>query len=69
MTSTNNQPTRRGFLDWAIALFTAVSGAAMAIPGLMYLWPAARGGGAENVEVPGASSMTPGDSTIFQMGG
>lgn len=40
----------------------------MTIPGLMYLWPAARGGGATNVEVKGANDLAPGASTMLQVG-
>ena len=39
------QPTRRGFLDWVIGLGSAITGAALLLPSLMYLWPAAKGGG------------------------
>lgn len=67
--ATNNQPTRRGFLDLVLVLCSAVTGAAMAIPGLMYLWPAARGGGAENVEVEGASAMPVGTAKMLQVAG
>lgn len=52
-----------------LVLCSAVSGAAMAIPGLMYLWPAARGGGAENVEVEGASAMAVGTAKTLQVAG
>jgi len=41
----------------------------MAIPALMFLWPAAKGGASENVEVEGASAMQPGDSRMVQVGG
>lgn len=61
--------TRRGFLDWVIGLFSAVTGVVLSVPALMYLWPAARGGGAENIEVPGAANMSPGGSTMLQVGG
>jgi len=61
--------TRRGFLDWLIGLGTFVTGLAVTIPGVMYLWPAARGGGAKNVEVKGAGSLSPGDSLMVQVGG
>jgi cytochrome b6-f complex iron-sulfur subunit len=65
----NDQPTRRGFLDWLIGLCTAATGAAMAIPGLAYLWPAAKGGGAaEKVEVAGAGQLPVGHSTRVQVG-
>ncbi len=46
---------------------SAVVGVAMTVPGLMYLWPAARGGGLDSVEVPGAGQMMPGDSTTLQV--
>ncbi len=62
-------PTRRGFLDWIIAVCSCASGAAMTIPGLMYLWPAAKGGGADNVEVEGAAGLAPGDAVTLQVGG
>ena len=52
-----------------IAVFSAITGAAMAIPGLMYLWPAAQGGGAENVEIEGASDMAEGNSVTLQVAG
>ena len=52
--------TRRGFLDWLVGLFSTVAVAAMAIPGLLYLWPAAQGGKAEDVEVKGADALKPG---------
>ncbi len=65
----NNQPTRRGFLDLVVALCSAVTGAAMTIPALMFLWPAARGGESENVEVEGAAGMAPGEGKIMQVGG
>ncbi len=61
--------TRRGFLDWLIAAFSAVAGLAMTIPGLMYLWPAAKGGAAEAVEISGAGQMKPGQSVTLQVGG
>ncbi len=51
-----------------VGLGSAITGAAMLIPGLMYLWPAARGGSATNVEVPGADDMSPGDSVTVQVG-
>lgn len=60
--------TRRGFLDWVIALCSAVSAAALTLPGLLYLWPAARGGGNEKVEVMGAMDLAVGHSTILQVG-
>lgn len=52
-----------------IGLFSAVTAVAMTIPGLMYLWPAARGGGAENVEIDGAESMAAGDAKMVQISG
>ncbi|MBI4717470.1 MAG: Rieske (2Fe-2S) protein [Planctomycetes bacterium] len=64
-----NQPTRRGFLDWIVAACSTVTAALLAIPAVMYLWPAARGGTAENVEVPEAGSMPPGQSRMVQVGG
>ena len=69
MNETNRETTRRGFFDWAIAVCSCVAGAAMALPGLMYLWPAARADGSENVEVEGAANMSPGQSTTIQVGG
>jgi len=61
-------PTRRGFLDWVIVIGSAITGAAMAIPGMAYLWPAARGGGAASVEVEGADSLAPGQGKTIQLG-
>lgn len=45
-----------------------LTGAAMAIPGLMYLWPAAKGGAADKVEVEGASKLAPGQASVIQFG-
>ena len=42
---------------------------AVAIPGLMYLWPAAKGGAGEEVEVKGAKSLSAGESSILQVKG
>lgn len=67
-TDYNNPPTRRGFLDLIIAFCSAVTGAAMAIPSLVYLWPAAKGGEGERVEVEGAASLTPGQGIVMQVG-
>lgn len=66
---TDRPTTRRGFLDWVIGCCSGVTTLAMAIPGLMYLWPAAQGGGAENVEVEGASDMAPGQAITMQVAG
>lgn len=60
--------TRRGFLNWLIGVCTAVTGAALAIPGVAYLWPAAKGGGASKVEVAGATDLQPGQSVSVQVG-
>ncbi len=68
MDSTQQQ-TRRGFLDWVLGLFSAAAGVAMAVPGLMYLWPAARGGDAENVEIDGADAMAVGEAKMVQIAG
>jgi len=63
------EPTsRRGFLDWVIGLCTAATGAAMLIPGMMYVWPAARGGGTDRVEVPGARDLEPGKAAVVRVG-
>ncbi len=61
-------PSRRGFLELLVAFGTFVSGAVMAIPGLMYMWPAAKGGGPARVEVDGAARMSPGQGVIMQVG-
>ena len=69
MTDPNRTTTRRGFLDWVIGLCSTVTGAALAMPALLYLWPAARGGGAsENVVVEGAADMAVGSSRMVQVG-
>ena len=60
--------TRRGFLDWIVAICSVISGAALSIPGVMYLWPAARGGGVDTVEVEGASDLAPGEAVTVQVG-
>lgn len=67
-TNYHEPQTRRGFLDLIIAFCSAVTGAAMGIPGLMYLWPAAKGGGSERVEVEGAGNLTPGQAIVVQVG-
>jgi len=65
----HEQPTRRGFLDWIIVIGSGITGLAMSIPGLMYLWPAAKGGASEAVQVDGAGDMKPGESRTLQVGG
>lgn len=65
----DKQPTRRGFLDFLIAIGSAITALAMTVPALAYLWPAAKGGGADNVEVNGASALTVGQSVTMQVGG
>lgn len=68
MTPDRNE-TRRGFLDWLVTICCCVTAAALALPGAMYLWPAAKGGADETVELQGADSMTPGQSRTIQVGG
>lgn len=65
---TNQGTTRRGFLDWLIALGSGITVLAMTIPGLAYLWPAARGGGAKSVEVKDANKLKPDESETIQFG-
>src|SRR5689334_9854892 len=60
---------RRGFLEWLIAGFSAITAAAMVVPGLLYLWPAAKGGKAESVEVKGGDELKPGQHSIVQVRG
>ena len=69
MNTAERKTTRRGFLDAIITFCSVISGLAMAIPGLLYLWPAARGGASESTEVPGAGNFQPGDATTLQVGG
>jgi cytochrome b6-f complex iron-sulfur subunit len=69
MKETPRQPTRRGFLDWVIGLFSAVTVGAMGIPALAYFWPAARGGKGGDVEVQDAAKLKPGESMIVQLQG
>jgi len=64
----DRSPTRRSFLDWVLVLGSVVVGAAMALPGFAYLWPAARGGGASSIEVEGADALAPGQGKIVQLG-
>lgn len=64
----NEQPTRRGFIDLIIALGSGITALALLVPSLMYLWPAAKGGGAEKVEVEGAQSLAPGRARTIQVG-
>ncbi len=61
--------TRRGVLDGLIALALAIAGAALAVPALLYLWPAARGGKSASVEVKGAAGLRPGESLLVQVAG
>ena len=61
-------PTRRGFLELLIGICSAITAAAMTVPGVAYLWPAAKGGGADRVEVPGAGALAPGQSVKLQVG-
>jgi len=63
-----DEPTRRSFLDIAIAACSAITALAMTIPGVAYLWPAARGSGSERVEVVGAAEMSPGQSKTVRVG-
>lgn len=63
------QPTRRAFLDWLIGLGSAGAGVLLGIPALMYLWPAAKGGGAASAEVDGAKTLQPGQSVMAQVNG
>ena len=67
--NTPNQPTRRSFLDLVIAAGSGLTALAMTIPGLMYLWPAAKGGAAEAVEVEGAAQMASGQAKMLQVAG
>ena len=68
-TSPAEQPTRRAFLDWMIGTCSATVGVAMGLPAVLYLWPAAKGGGAAKVEVAGAANLPPGHSITIQIGG
>ncbi|MEE9297371.1 MAG: Rieske (2Fe-2S) protein [Phycisphaerae bacterium] len=67
-TNFDKPQTRRGFLDWVVGLGSAATAVAMTVPGVMYLWPAARGGGSEKVEVEGAGNLAPGQSITIQVG-
>lgn len=62
-------PTRRTVLDVLVGVGSAITGAATVYPAVMYLWPAARGGGADSVEVNGAKSLKPGQAQMLQVGG
>lgn len=68
MMDSSKPTTRRGFLDWLLGLCGLIAAAAMAIPGVAYLWPAAKGGGGDRVEVPGAGALSPGQSIKLQVG-
>jgi cytochrome b6-f complex iron-sulfur subunit len=61
--------SRRGFLEWMIAAFSAITALAMVVPGLLYLWPAAQGGKAEDVEVKGGEDLKPGQNLTVQVRG
>ncbi len=67
--NTQNKATRRSFLDLVIAAGSGITALAMGIPGVLYLWPAAKGGEAEAVEVDGAAQMSPGQSKMLQVAG
>ena len=69
MNESLSKPTRRGFLDWIIGLFSTVTAGAMGIPALLYFWPAARGGKSVDVEVKDAGNLKPGNSLIVQVQG
>lgn len=69
MTKEQTTTTRRGFLDWLISLGALITGLAVTIPGVMYLWPAARGKGAKRVQVKGAGKLAPGQSMMVQVNG
>lgn len=60
--------SRRGFLEILLGLGSAVMGLALAVPGVAYLWPAARGGGSQRAEVSGAGAIPVGGSTMIQLG-
>jgi Rieske Fe-S protein len=66
---TQSKPTRRGFLDLIIAVGSGITALAMTIPAVLYLWPAAKGGAAEAVELEGAAGMSPGQSKTLQVAG
>jgi cytochrome b6-f complex iron-sulfur subunit len=69
VTQQSNESTRRGFLDVFIGICSAITAAAVTIPGLMYLWPAAKGGAGGEVEVKGAKNLAKGESEILQVKG
>ena len=69
MNESSHAPTRRGFLDWIIGLFSTVAAGAMVVPALLYFWPAARGGKGGDVEVKDASNLKPGEGMIVQLQG
>lgn len=61
--------TRRSLLDWLVVLGSGVVSAALAIPAIVYLWPAAKGGANEAVEVEGAKDMALGQAKTIQVAG
>jgi cytochrome b6-f complex iron-sulfur subunit len=61
--------TRRGFLEILLAAGGAILAAALALPALAYLWPAARGGPRKNVLVEGAEALKVGGSVTVQVAG
>lgn len=64
----NRPRTRRSFLDWIVGFCSVVTAVAMTIPGVMYLWPAARGDGLDNVEIEGARNLPVGGATVAKVG-
>ncbi len=61
--------TRRSLLDWLVVLGSGVVSAALAIPALAYMWPAAKGGANEAAEVEGAKDMALGQAKTIQVAG
>ncbi len=70
---TNASPsgsTRRGFLDWLLAICGSITGIAASVPALIYLWPVTkkrRGAGRKVVQ--GAENLGPWESLIDTLGG
>ncbi len=51
-------PTRRSFLDWLLAVCSAITAAATCIPALIYLWPVTKKGrGAGRKVIEGAENL------------
>lgn len=65
-----HKTNRRGFLDWVIYVCSAISGAALVLPAIVYLFPATRSGPAREREEAGdAGSWRPWEARKISVAG